>query len=629
MQATAEEERIGAGAARDRPNAWGAFAQAVGREQISHAWLALLAEETGRPTTGLTLFRDSSEGVFIPAAIFPDVTTDVGFLASVAQQALQEKQPVIVPPHDAGGSPDGAGRCHQFALPILLGRTPVGAVAVAVEGLDGVTAESVLAQMQLGAGWLTNLALQEQDQALRARLAREVLALDQLLVTLERPELQEAALCLVSTLAVKLELKQASLGLLTSGGVRLRAISHTAHFRRQSEAVKALEAAMEEALDQDQDILVPESVRTTPGNAPRPITCAHRDLLDIRTASAIGTFVLRHQERAIGALTFEWGDPVPSAHELHSLGAALAGAIAPVLAGKLEQDRWITGPWRARVAAWVMAAAGPERPLIKVTFALLILTVLLSLVLPADYRITAKAVIEGAVQRAAVAPFDGYLRQALVRPGDSVKGHDLIAVLDQRDLLLERLSLESKRDQSERKYREAWAKHDRAGTSVLGAELRQVEAQLDLVRQKLVQTEIRAPLDGIVIAGDLSQRLGSPVKQGETLFEVAPTDRYRLVLKVDQRDIVQVTEGQHGRVVMASFTAEPLPFVIKKITPVATAEEGLNYFRVEAQVEAPGGRFHPGMGGVGKIEAGRRSLWWIWTHRATDWIVLALWRWLA
>jgi hypothetical protein len=34
------------------------------------------------------------------------------------------------------------------------------------------------------------------------------------------------------------------------------------------------------------------------------------------------------------------------------------------------------------------------------------------------------------------------------------------------------------------------------------------------------------------------------------------------------------------------------------------------------------------MEGVGKIEAGRRSLWWVLTHGFADWLSLWLWTWM-
>ncbi len=67
---------------------------------------------------------------------------------------------------------------------------------------------------------------------------------------------------------------------------------------------------------------------------------------------------------------------------------------------------------------------------------------------------------------------------------------------------------------------------------------------------------------------------------------------------------------------------------MKKITSVSTPEEGINYFRVEAQLDSPAATIRPGMEGVGKILAGEHRLVWIWTRRLTDWLVVKLWTWL-
>jgi hypothetical protein len=34
------------------------------------------------------------------------------------------------------------------------------------------------------------------------------------------------------------------------------------------------------------------------------------------------------------------------------------------------------------------------------------------------------------------------------------------------------------------------------------------------------------------------------------------------------------------------------------------------------------------MEGVAKVEAGRRSMMWIWTHPVVDWLRLATWKYL-
>jgi len=109
---------------------------------------------------------------------------------------------------------------------------------------------------------------------------------------------------------------------------------------------------------------------------------------------------------------------------------------------------------------------------------------------------------------------------------------------------------------------------------------------------------------------------------------VAPLDAYRIILQVDERNIADVNVGRRGRIVLSGFPTEPLPISVVKITPVSTASEGRNYFRVEAQLEGKTRPLQPGMEGVGKIEIDRRKLIWIWTHEVVDWLRLKLWYWL-
>ena len=153
-------------------------------------------------------------------------------------------------------------------------------------------------------------------------------------------------------------------------------------------------------------------------------------------------------------------------------------------------------------------------------------------------------------------------------------------------------------------------------------------AQLALVEERLARASLAAPFDGIVVVGDLSQMLGSPVEQGKVLFEVAPLDAYRVILNVDERDIAEVAVGQRGELALSGMPYERLPFTVRNVTPISTPQDGGNVFRVEAQLEASSVRLRPGMEGVGKVHVGERKLFWIWTHSFVEWMELALWRWL-
>ena len=122
-------------------------------------------------------------------------------------------------------------------------------------------------------------------------------------------------------------------------------------------------------------------------------------------------------------------------------------------------------------------------------------------------------------------------------------------------------------------------------------------------------------------------RLGTPVSRGDTLFIVAPLDDYRVVLKVSERDIAALEGGEPGSLVLASMPDRKFSLTVDRITSVSTAEDGSNYFRVEAILPELGEALRPGMEGVGKIELGEANLAWIWSRDLLAWLRIKTWTW--
>jgi hypothetical protein len=148
------------------------------------------------------------------------------------------------------------------------------------------------------------------------------------------------------------------------------------------------------------------------------------------------------------------------------------------------------------------------------------------------------------------------------------------------------------------------------------------------VTKKIEHASLGAPFDGLVVSGDLSQQIGAPIEIGKKLFEIAPLLSYRVILQVDERDIRHIEIGQSGKLVITGLAGHPIPLKIQKITPVATAQDGKNFFRVEAGLAEASMRLRPGMEGVGKVFTDRQPLWWILIHSFADWLRLTLWTWM-
>jgi multidrug resistance efflux pump len=200
--------------------------------------------------------------------------------------------------------------------------------------------------------------------------------------------------------------------------------------------------------------------------------------------------------------------------------------------------------WRAlrRVGARL---GGPGHWAWKAGAAAAVLVLAVLLLVPVDDRVTAHTVIEGRTRQLVTAPFEGFIAEALVRPGDRVRQGQVLLRLDDRDLKLEQAKLRGERDQAASRLRQAMADREAAGVALASAELQGAEGQLALVEAKLARARLVAPIDGLVVTGDWVQQVGAPAESGKELFEIA-SEGYRVVLHVPERDIARVRTGQRG-----------------------------------------------------------------------------------
>lgn len=249
-----------------------------------------------------------------------------------------------------------------------------------------------------------------------------------------------------------------------------------------------------------------------------------------------------------------------------------------------------------------------------------------ALLLPVPHRVTVKALIEASGRQVLVAPQAGYILSAHARAGDKVTKGSLLATLDDQDLKLVVAKWQGERQKNRQEYAKALAQHNRIELSRLRADVLRIDAELALAEQQLKRSEIRAPFDGVLLSGDLSQSLGSPVEEGAVLFEIGSTDSYRLTMDVKEHDIAYISEGQTAKVRMTAMPGQNWSARLDNVLPVAIAQKGQSVFRVPADVLGDAEALRPGMAGVGKVTVGARSLLWVVTHAITDRLRILAWK---
>ena len=446
-----------------------------------------------------------------------------------------------------------------------------------------------------------------------------------LLATLEAHEgFRAAATAFATELADMFDCDRVAVGLAGRRHVKVEALSHSSEFKSNQGLLRDIGAAMEEAIWQGSTLIFPQ-----PDGAQPRVDRAHATLAQRHGATTIYTLLLVKAGKPVGAIALERGrtDPMPRSEV--TLGENIGALLGPLLEMKRSADRpWPLKIWQALREAFA-PLTGPGHRLTKIVTACAVALLVGAALIPGEYRVSAPARLEGAMQRVLAAPGDGYLKQAHVRPGDRVKEGQLLAEMADEDLKLEQRKAQSAVAQLETSLGVAMVSGNRAEVGMLQARLDESRAQLMLVEQQLERVRLTAPFDGVVITGDLTQSLGAPVKKGEALLTLAPEHDFRVMLEIDERDIGDVKIGQAGNLALAALPGKPLGFEIHRITPVATAGAGRNFFEVEARVRDKSADLRPGLQGVGKVEAGSRSLLWIWTHRVYGWMRLTLWSWIG
>jgi len=593
---------------------WARLTHASDAKTFAAAWLDLQCRAFDGVVRAVVVLRGSEMGAFAPMAVWPEDIEGNPRLAGAVERALQERSVVV----------EGLKRNQKKQEPIFVAHPVVvdgelyGAVALEIEGRPEGGVRDVVLRLGWGIGWLEALARRKTFTS-KARL---VTVLQLIATSVSHERFQAAATAVATELATTFGCERVSVGFMKGRHMTVQALSHSAAFAKKTNIIRAIEAAMEEAADQLATVLFPPR-----GDGPFQVTRAHAELNQQHGAGPVCTIPLTAGGKVLGAMVLEL--PAGAQFDAHTVELAEHAALllGPVLDVKRKEDRWLPRKALDSLQTHAGHLIGPGHIALKLWAIVLAAVVAFFALVDGPYMITADANLEGLVQRAVTASMQGYVVEARSRAGDIVRKGDVLAALDDRDLRLERQKIVSQRGQIESERRAAIAEGNRARARILEAQTAQINAQAALIDEQLARTRLVAPFDAVIVKGDLSQSLGAAVERGNVLFELAPLESYRVIMKVDERDITQVKLGQTGVLALSSMPNEPIELTVDKITPVSVIDQGRNFFRVEARAQGAIEKLRPGMEGIGKIHVEERKLLWIWTHKLTHWLRMWVWSW--
>ncbi len=577
-------------------------------------WLDLICQMV--PGVDQAVLVEEGASACHVAASWPEPCSDQEELISAAEMAVLQRKAIISAASFLTGSSDPTSTI--IAYPLAVTESAHAAIALRVE-LKPTQQTAIMQMLAWGEAWLQLLYASDVSND------SEPVAVDgyqALLHAFEQvrkhSDPDTSATAVATSLARDMGAERVSLGMLQGNRIRIRGVSHSSSFDPRVAGILALESVMLECCQRKEAILCSGEDKADQASP------AHQQLAEREARSAVCSVPLKDGDAVVGVLLFEFANDAAELRLCQTLGVLLGSPFA-------QQERRQRPLWKKLLSPATDSVRGSllkgGTRSVALIFLLLGCAGLLAM-MKGTYRVAAPASLEGRVQQAVVAPYEGYVAESYHRAGEVIAAGETIAELETREMLLEQQHLIGEKEQHDKQYRQSLARLEKARAHIYQAKIDQTETQLRLLEKKIQRARLVSPLDGIIITGDLSRALGAPVAQGDLLFEVAPLDEYRLVLQVQEEDIAEVRSGLEGELTLKALPDRSIRFRIDKVSPVFEEHaEGIHY-RVEALFETRHPELRPGMQGVARIIIGARSYGWIYLHRLIDAVRLWMWSWL-
>lgn len=339
----------------------------------------------------------------------------------------------------------------------------------------------------------------------------------------------------------------------------------------------------------------------------RPARRAIERAFELRRVSAAWAIPLEDASGQIATALFVWG---PEGDE--SLNRLVA-YWTPSVGSTVTTLREARATWWERLKSLLHDGLTGRGTRIAIGCTVLVAAVL---AVPLPYEPKCDCLLEPAERRFVAAPFASTLKTVYVEPGDVVTEDAVLAELDEREIEWDLASIQAELLQAEKRRTAALADANLAEAQIAEFEKQKLAARRDLLESRRGKLQVRAPLSGIVVEGDLARAEGMPLELGQTLYEIAPLTSFVCEIHVPEFDIEEVAVGQSVTVSLDARPDVDLSGTIRRIRPRAETHDGGVVFVAEVELANVDGTLRPGMSGDARVTTNRHPLGWNLIHRA-------------
>ena len=236
------------------------------------------------------------------------------------------------------------------------------------------------------------------------------------------------------------------------------------------------------------------------------------------------------------------------------------------------------------------------------------MVLLLLILVPWPLRLATNATVVPAERRVVSTIDGGVVKRVFVHEGDVVEAGQQVAQLENNEHRVRLAEAEAALAQARRELAEAEFRNDpsSAGLAKIRSDLH--VAKVEYEQQRIVATQLRAPIAGVVVTPKVDERVGTMLKPGESFCEVVPGSRMAAEMGVEETELGLVQAGNSVALKLNAFPAQTFRGMVNRVGTQTLAQDGDQYFLVRAVFDNPDGYARDGM--VGRAHIQTQGGWW-------------------
>jgi len=522
----------------------------------------------------------------------------------------------------------GNGLDRTFAIlscPLAIGSEgTVGAVCVVVSSQDRHTHTAQLQELQaivsysgtmavdVGAAPQKTASAKSADTAAASRAAGY-------------SSLTEFAFAVANNLKAKLGCESVSFGIVRKQRVKLLSMSGTSQVDPSSLGTQQLQQVMEECVDSADICSIKQANNGPEGTSTGHIL--HKRWHADSAGASVASIPLQVDDQIVAILSLRHTPGQSFTLEQLEKVRELATPLIPGALLLDRADRNLMDHAKSAVVQWLLTQLSQDTWTRRIVIGTFLAAVCAALVGKQTYLLTLPCSIMPADEREICAPFEGVIKETLVRPGDTVESGQVLARLNTQQLRLDLSKANADFHSATIESIQGATEGDLQKLAIGKAKADSAKILALKIERNLQLSEVRAPCNGIILSGDLDKRIGESVPMGESLLRFASVDKWKIVIEAPEFATTLIDIGQPGTFATVARPAIPLQVQVDHMRTHAEVREGKNLFILEATVSgiAPDW-LRSGMQGTARIDVGRHPICWVWVHRVIDQIRIKLWR---